>query len=540
MSARAMTAAAAIAAVAVLAGPVAAQEAPAGRAVYDRWCAGCHGEDGAGEGSAADRMLPRPRDFTVARYQIRSTASGELPTDADLLKVIDEGMPGTAMPGWRKALPESDRRALVEYVKSFSPFFEREGAPEPVELSGPPGVSEEGLAEGKEFYDRIECWKCHGRAGRGDGPSAPTLEDDAGRPVVARDLTQGWLFDGGGSVEEIHRRLVTGLDGTPMPANAELIEAGFMTEEQLWRVSQYVRSLSPEKPPEVREVVRARRVESLPAGVDDDAWARVERYWIPLVGQVIVEPRWFAPRVVGVWVQALHDDERLAVRLTWHDPSESPDPAWTEWRERVLAIMLAGEESEAAAEDDATGSPAAPGTDAEALAVEAAPDALVVQFPRQIPEGSERPYFLMGSDREPVYVWRWRSDGDGARESLARGLARYEPLAGAEGALEAEAVFDEGEWRLLVERPLAAGGVEQRPTFETGRPLPFALFAWDGDNGESETRGAIGTWYFLYLDEPVGSEVYVVPLAATLLTALLGVVVVARARRSAGGGSSDA
>ena len=46
-------------------------------------------------------MLPRPRDFTKGVYQIRTTASGELPTDADIRRVIDDGMPGTAMPEWK-------------------------------------------------------------------------------------------------------------------------------------------------------------------------------------------------------------------------------------------------------------------------------------------------------------------------------------------------------------------------------------------------------------------------------------------------------
>src|SRR2546429_5543936 len=37
------------------------------------WCAGCHGETGAGDGPAAAYMLPRPRNFTGAVYKIRST-----------------------------------------------------------------------------------------------------------------------------------------------------------------------------------------------------------------------------------------------------------------------------------------------------------------------------------------------------------------------------------------------------------------------------------------------------------------------------------
>src|SRR5690606_466951 len=154
-----------------------------GKPIYDRWCAGCHGVDGRGEGEAAAYMLPRPRDFTRALYQVRTTASGGLPTDADLLRVIDEGMPGTAMPGWRTLLSRSERDALVDYLKTFSRFFGQGEPPQALAFGSAPRASEEVLREGREFYERIECWKCHGQAGRGDGPSAPTQADDAGFPI---------------------------------------------------------------------------------------------------------------------------------------------------------------------------------------------------------------------------------------------------------------------------------------------------------------------------------------------------------------------
>ncbi len=80
-----------------------AQDAP-GKATYDKWCSGCHGVDGTGNGPGSNYMLPRPRNFVQAQYQIRVTASGSLPTDDDILHVIDNGMPGTAMPGWKDAL----------------------------------------------------------------------------------------------------------------------------------------------------------------------------------------------------------------------------------------------------------------------------------------------------------------------------------------------------------------------------------------------------------------------------------------------------
>jgi len=77
--------------------------------------------------------------------------------------------------------------------------------------------------------------------------------------------------------------------------------------------------------------------------VDDARWTEVERYWVPLVGQVLLAPRWFNPRVAGVWIQALHDGEELALRVSWTDPSRSPDPAWEEWATKVLATLEAAD-----------------------------------------------------------------------------------------------------------------------------------------------------------------------------------------------------
>jgi mono/diheme cytochrome c family protein len=477
-------------------------------------------------------MLPRPRDFTLGQYQIRSTASGELPTDADLLHVIDEGMPGTAMPGWREQLSQEERQNLVAYVKTFSRFFQNAN-PQPVDLGNSPGSSDEVVAQGREVYQKVECWKCHGQAGRGDGQSAPTQQDDAGFPIRPADLTEPWHFNGGGTVEEIFRRLKTGLTGTPMPSFTDAIAGGIITEEELWSVAHFVRSLAPEDPV-VREVVRAARVEgAVPSSPDDSAWANVERFYIPLVGQIIVKPRWFAPAVDGVWVQALHNGEELAVRLSWNDPSRSPAAEWAEWRASVQNVMEPKEDvAGASAASTAAAPPAGQAAPVAATqAVATLPDVIAVQFPRRMPSGMERPYFLMGNAREPVYVWRWQSQPEGAAEMLGRGMGRLDPLPGGANALSAQSVFDEGQWRVVLRRSIAAADTANAISFPGQQPVPMAVFAWDGDNGETGTRGAISTWYFIYLDEPTSGTVYATPLVAMLLTAGLGVFVVGRAQK---------
>src|SRR6187549_791109 len=56
----------------------------AGKALYMRYCSQCHGEKGDGEGYAAPHLHPRPRNFTLGKYKVRTTPNGALPTHQDL------------------------------------------------------------------------------------------------------------------------------------------------------------------------------------------------------------------------------------------------------------------------------------------------------------------------------------------------------------------------------------------------------------------------------------------------------------------------
>lgn len=493
----------------VATGSLSAQDVERGKVVYDQWCAQCHGVDGKADGPAANYMLPRPRDFTRALYQTRTTASGELPTDADILRAIDEGLPGSTMPGWKTRLSSDDRHALVAYIKTFSRFFQNAN-PTSISFGKAPGGGEAAISKGRQMYDSIGCYKCHGRAGRGDGPSTSDLDDDFGNPMVAADLTQGWLFDHGSRVEDIYRTLRSGFDGTPMPSFSDLLDQHFLTDEELWNVAQYVRSLSPKDEPEVRDVIVAPRIEGpLPISPDDSVWAGVDEFWFPLVGQIIHKERWFSPAVTDIRVRAVHNGESVALRLVWDDRSEHVDSVWAKYAQKVLNAMNV----------DAPTPPIA----------QKWPDQVAVQFPRKIPTGMERPYFLMGSSTDPVYQWRWRSDPRGAAEGTARGIERWEAQPASSQELGSEAMFEDGQWRVVLTRPLATTDTTNDLQFDVGRAIPIAFFAWDGSSGESGTRMAVSTWYFLALGQPTPARVYVTPVIAALLTVLLGFVAVRRA-----------
>src|SRR5205807_6308019 len=161
------------------------------------------------------------------------------------------------------------------------------------------------------------------------------------------------------------------------------------------------------------------------------------------------------------------------------------------------------------------------------------PDQLAVQFPRRIPEGMERPYFLMGAETDPVYQWRWTSATTAATAGaavggLARGLDRFDTLPGGPGV---QTSYEHGEWRIVFTRSLATPDTANELQFAAGRAIPVAFFAWDGSSGEHGNRLAVSTWYFLALDQPTPPRVFGTPVVVMLLTLGLGIVVVRRAQR---------
>src|SRR5215470_4111326 len=94
---------------------------------YRRYCAGCHGDLGDGNGENAPWLDPKPRDFTIATFKCRSTPTGTLPTDEDLFNTIGRGVTNSNMPIWN-TFDNQQKADLVAYIKTFSPRWEKEKA----------------------------------------------------------------------------------------------------------------------------------------------------------------------------------------------------------------------------------------------------------------------------------------------------------------------------------------------------------------------------------------------------------------------------
>jgi cytochrome c oxidase cbb3-type subunit 2 len=210
-----------------------------GRDLYYRHCVGCHGEKGDGQGVAARFLDPRPRDLTRGVFKFRSTPTASLPTDADLLRTLREGVHGTSMPTW-KLVPDAELLSLIAFVKTFSPRFARQQPMPSIALPGaPPDIgAPERVERGRKVYAELQCGKCHGDAGHGDGPSAPTLVDSEDHPIRPFDFTK-LAPKGGSRPEDLYRTFMTGLAGTPMPDYSEMTT----DDSQRWDLVAFVLSL---------------------------------------------------------------------------------------------------------------------------------------------------------------------------------------------------------------------------------------------------------------------------------------------------------
>jgi cytochrome c oxidase cbb3-type subunit 2 len=211
--------------------------ASVGKKLYSRYCFGCHGPSGDGNGIEAQWIDPKPRDFTAAVFKCRSTPTGTLPTDEDLFNAITRGFDTTFMPPW-KPLPQNQRADLVAYIKTFSARWKTEKPGTAITIPPENPLTAESILRGRQLFQKMECWKCHGPEGHGDGPSASTLTDNKDRPIRPYDFSTGTRFKCGATNTDLYRIFMTGVDGTPMPSFGDQLKP-----EEAWDLVHFLRTL---------------------------------------------------------------------------------------------------------------------------------------------------------------------------------------------------------------------------------------------------------------------------------------------------------
>ena len=287
-----------LAALAQAAGPVISYKPGVTQGLFRRHCARCHGVTGDGRGPSAYYQHPYPRDFRHGVFKWKSTYRDAPPTDADLLAVLERGVPGTAMPSFQ-LLTSEERDMLRQYVVylAMRGQLERElvwfvaeelGPGEPLpedealliaqELLGPivttwakaaenvvamemPVSTTGSIQLGYQLYhsERSGCAKCHGVEGQGGvAPDddydnwnrerlAATGSVEKALPITkapARAIT-GSRLRGGDAPIDLFRRLHQGVAGTPMPAIGPRRpgEASALNDEEVAALTDYVRSI---------------------------------------------------------------------------------------------------------------------------------------------------------------------------------------------------------------------------------------------------------------------------------------------------------
>jgi hypothetical protein len=213
--------------------------------------------------------------------------------------------------------------------------------------------------------------------------------------------------------------------------------------------------------------------EGLPDDPTDPRWDELEAVDFSLVGQVIAEPRQFTPAINLVSMKTMYNQDEIAFLIVWDDPTET-----------IRAQPPGGK----------TGLP----KQGEESLPQLLTDAIALEFPPEIHESGQRPHFLMGDQQTGAYLWYWRADVGSAQEMNSQGLQKMTRQNQERQQLSSMVQYNKGQWRLVIKRALKTPD-EQDLSFEPGKFIPIAFFAWDGSNGDYSTKMSISSWYYLLL-----------------------------------------
>jgi cbb3-type cytochrome c oxidase subunit III len=193
-----------------------------GRKLYMTHCYTCHGVTGRGDGPAATRLEPKPRNLTDDAYMSRKS-------DQDLYNVISGGSPAlhrfSGMPDWKTMFYPERIWDLVAYLRTLH---------RPQASKEQPLVRPGNRESGKRIYADY-CAVCHGKEGKGDGPIVamfgpkPFAFTDKAAMATKRDLDLYFaIFEGGEAVGK----------SAFMPA-----WGGLLKEQEISDVIAYIRTL---------------------------------------------------------------------------------------------------------------------------------------------------------------------------------------------------------------------------------------------------------------------------------------------------------
>lgn len=218
-----------------------------GKHIFIRECFVCHGDAGKGEGPYHEIIRPQPPDFSDKGHY--GTIDKPLFTDSDYYWRISEGLPWSAMPVWKLRYSDSERWALVYYIRvnftqtlprppsagpqSYPPIFLAQTAPQDLSPNDVDRGDNKQLVYrapapdwGKATYTS-QCAHCHGFNGVGDGWDGSYLDVKPANFTSSdiKGLGEGDWFS----------RVSYGLQDSAMPSWIE-----WMPEQDRWNAISYI------------------------------------------------------------------------------------------------------------------------------------------------------------------------------------------------------------------------------------------------------------------------------------------------------------
>lgn len=429
-------------------------------------------------------------------------------------------------------LPPEERRALIEVVKRFvhdgvvdrvkkeAAEFNEEVKPEelasalknrmdpgprivvPADLSKQDQGSE---ARGRELYVK-SCATCHGDTGKGDG--VQEQKDEFGVPIRPRDFTRG-IFKGGRDRDQLYARITLGVPGTPMPASP------LLKPSDVGDMINYILSLSnpatAEKVEHKRTRIVARKLSTqLAEIIADSAWTNPS---IPIV----ISPLWWRDGAdPDLHVQAIHDGQALAIRLTWRDASRNE----TTVRPQDFADMAAAELFQGdRTQEPFLGMGAHDGTvdlwlwNAAAQADRAAyadvdstyPHMSIDVYPFEKTGDTTRPHATERQPKEFLSAWaagNQRSDPTHVLPGSnlqARGFGSTTLQPRTSQLVVSQGQWRDGTWSVVLRRPLLVASEAGIP-LEPGQRRSIAFAVWDGAARDRNGQKLVSIWHDLELE----------------------------------------
>ncbi len=94
--------------------PSTTESIAAGKTIYDKNCASCHGDTGRGDGRMGEELNPKPANLTDAEWKHGST-------DGEIFKVIHDGVSQTGMKPFGRKLTQHEIWDVINYIRSIGP-----------------------------------------------------------------------------------------------------------------------------------------------------------------------------------------------------------------------------------------------------------------------------------------------------------------------------------------------------------------------------------------------------------------------------------